>query len=99
MMTMENLILALIAGMVIVMIMMLYRLFAGPTIYDRFNGLMVLGSDAIMLVILIGAYIGRIDMFVDISLTFAVLGFVSWIVFGKYIGEVQTQDKKGDVDV
>ncbi|NLJ99880.1 MAG: pH regulation protein F [Clostridia bacterium] len=97
MLTMENFILALIVGLVMVILMMLYRVIVGPTVYDRFNGLLVLGSDVIILIILVGVYFGRVEMFVDISLTFAILGFISWVILGKYIGE-SIQGKKGDVD-
>ena len=72
--------------------MMLFRVFKGPSVYDRLNGLGVIGVDAILLLVLIGFYNKREDMFVDISLAYAILGFISMVVLAKYIGA------KGDSD-
>jgi len=91
-MTMDSIFMGLIVGLVIVIFIMLFRVFQGPSVYDRLNGLGVIGTDTILLIVLIG-YIGkRPDMYVDIALSYAILGFISLVVIAKYIGE------KGDVD-
>ncbi|MDK2822330.1 MAG: multicomponent Na+:H+ antiporter subunit [Clostridia bacterium] len=91
-MTMDNLFMALIVGLVIVIFIMLFRVFQGPSVYDRLNGLGVIGVDTILLVILIGYLNKRPDMFVDISISYAILGFISLVVIAKYIGG------KGDIN-
>jgi len=88
----ETFFLAMIISLIIVIVMMLFRVFKGPSIYDRLNGLGVIGVDAILLLVLIGFYNKREAMFVDISLAYAILGFISMVVLAKYIGE------KGDTD-
>lgn len=82
----NNLFLTLIFGLVLVIMAMLYRVFKGPTIYDRLNGLMVLGTNTILLLVLFGYINGRPEMFVDISIAYAILGFISFVVIAKFLG-------------
>lgn len=84
---MENFLTVLTISYVILVVMMLYRVIKGPTIFDRLNGLGVIGSEVIILLILIGFIDKRADMFVDIAISYALLGFVSLIVLAKYLSE------------
>lgn len=84
---MENFLTALTVGYVVLVILMLYRVIKGPTIFDRLNGLGVIGSEVIILLILIGFIDKRADMFVDIAISYSLLGFVSLIVLAKYLSE------------
>lgn len=76
----------LLVAMVILVAVMLPRVFEGPTIYDRLNGLGVIGADTILLLVLIGFVDGRPDMYVDIAISYAILGFISSVIIAKYIG-------------
>lgn len=76
----------LIFGIVLVIILMLYHVFRGPSVYDRLNGLMVIGTDTILLLLLFGYINGRPEMFVDISIAYAILGFISFVVLAKFLG-------------
>ncbi len=84
---MEIFLTALTVGYVVLVILMLYRVIKGPTIFDRLNGLGVIGSEVIILLILIGFIDKRADMFVDIAISYSLLGFVSLIVLAKYLSE------------
>ena len=55
---------------------MLQRLFNGPTIFDRMNALGVIGADTILLLVLFGYIDKRPDMYVDIAISYAILGFI-----------------------
>ena len=57
-----------------------------PTVYDRMNGLGVTGTDTILLIILFGYLDGRPEMYVDIALSYAILGFVGSVIIAKYLG-------------
>lgn len=81
----HNIFLGLVAGLTVIIFLMLFRVFKGPSIYDRLNGLGVIGADTILLLILIGYYKGRPEMFVDIAISYAILGFISFVVIAKYI--------------
>jgi len=84
---METFLTVLSIGYVILVVLMLYRVIKGPTIFDRLNGLGVIGSEVIILLILIGFIDKRADMFVDIAISYSLLGFVSLIVLAKYLSE------------
>jgi multicomponent Na+:H+ antiporter subunit F len=84
---MEKFLTVLTIGYVLLVVLMLYRVIKGPTIFDRLNGLGVIGSEVIILLILIGFIDKRADMFVDIAISYSLLGFVSLIVLAKYLSE------------
>ena len=73
-------------AVVIIIGLMLFRVFQGPTIYDRMNGLGVIGADTILLLILFGYLDGRPDMYVDIAISYAILGFICSVIVAKYMG-------------
>ncbi len=73
-------------SIVLVIGTMLERLFYGPTIYDRMNGLGVIGADTILLLVLFGYVDGRPDMYVDIAISYAMLGFIGSVIVAKYLG-------------
>lgn len=87
---MDTLFYGLMVGLVVVIFIMLFRVFQGPSVYDRLNGLGVIGVDTILLLVLIGYINDRPDMFVDISIAYAILGFISLVVIAKYIGGKET---------
>lgn len=65
-------------------ILCLYRIFRGPTIPDR-----VVASDALVAIIatimvLFAFYQGN-ELLLDISLVYAVLGFIGTLVISKYL--------------
>ena len=56
---MHYMIIAIMMAVIAVIGMMLQRVFQGPTVYDRMNGLGVTGTDTILLIILFGYLDGR----------------------------------------
>jgi multicomponent Na+:H+ antiporter subunit F len=66
------------------MIMSLYRAMFGPTILDRLIGVNAIGSKTAALLILIGLLYQRVDMFVDISLAYAMLNFIAVLAASRY---------------
>ena len=65
----------------------LYRVLQGPTIFDRVLGLNGISTKAIILLIIIGLYFDRVDMFVDISTGYALLNLVGALAVAKYLEE------------
>lgn len=76
----------LIFGTVVVMGLMLIRVLKGPSVYDSLNGIFVIGIDVIFVLLLSGFSSGRQDMFVDIAITYGVLGFVSTMIIAMFLG-------------
>ena len=83
---MHYMIIAIMMAVIAVIGMMLQRVFQGPTVYDRMNGLGVTGTDTILLIILFGYLDGHPEMYVDIALSYAILGFVGSVIIAKYLG-------------
>jgi multicomponent Na+:H+ antiporter subunit F len=62
-----------------------FRMVAGPSIYDRVLGVGLIGTNAVLILLLIGFIYGRIEMFVDLAIAYAVLNFVGIVVVAKYL--------------
>ena len=63
----------------------LYRVLQGPTIFDRVLGLNGISTKAIILLIVMGVYFERVDMFIDISTGYALLNLVGALAVAKYL--------------
>lgn len=61
------------------------RVVRGPTVFDRMVGAGALGTTTLLLLGLIGWADGRLDMFVDIAMAYAMLNFAGAIVVAKYL--------------
>lgn len=66
--------------------LMLQRLFRGPTIFDRMNGLGVITADVILLIAIFGFLDKQPGMYVDLALAYAMMGCLGSVVLGKYLG-------------
>ena len=62
----------------------LYRVAVGRTIFDRVIGANLVGTNGFILLTLIGFIYGRIELFVDIAITYALLNFIIAVMLGKY---------------
>ena len=62
----------------------LYRVAVGRTIFDRVIGASLVSTNGFILLTLIGFIYGRIELFVDIAITYALLNFIIAIMLGKY---------------
>lgn len=61
-----------------------YRVLKGPTVFDRLLGAGAIGTKTLVLVCLIGFIYGRIEMFMDITLAYAMLNFIGLIAIAKF---------------
>lgn len=68
----------------VVLLIPFYRVFKGPTVFDRLLGAAAVGSKTITMLLLIGLIYGRLDMFVDLALSYAILNFIGVIAMAKY---------------
>ena len=81
---MEAALVYIAAILAFIIIIPLYRVVKGPTVFDRLLGAGAIGTKTLVLICLIGFEFDRIDMFVDIALTYAILSFVGIIAMAKY---------------
>jgi multicomponent Na+:H+ antiporter subunit F len=69
----------------ILILVYLYRVIQGPTVYDRVLGLNGISTKSIILVVVIGMVYEREEMFVDISTGYALLNLVGAIAIAKFL--------------
>jgi multicomponent Na+:H+ antiporter subunit F len=63
----------------------LYRVLMGPTFYDRLLGVGAIATKTMVLILVIGLIFNRLDMFIDITLAYAILNFIGTIAIAKYL--------------
>jgi multicomponent Na+:H+ antiporter subunit F len=73
------------------MILSLYRVVRGPTAVDRLTGLGLIGTKTIVLMVLLGVLTQRVDMFVDITLSYAFISFIGVLVLAKYFEQKENE--------
>ena len=74
-------------------IIVLVRLFLGPTLYDRVLALNAFGTLAVLMISIVGFLFGRPD-FLDIALLYALLNFIGTIAILKFFRYKEIGDKK-----
>jgi multicomponent Na+:H+ antiporter subunit F len=82
---MEGFFLAISILLTAIILIPVYRVVKGPTVFDRLVGVNAIATKTIVLICLIGFVFGRIEMFIDITLAYAILGFVGSIAISKYM--------------
>lgn len=84
-MNLEPLLIFIAIALAMAMIIPFYRVHQGPTLYDRMAGVSVIGSKTLVLMTLVGALYGRLDMFIDIVLAYSLLNFMGTVAIAKYL--------------
>lgn len=84
----------------IAMILVLVRLFSGPTLYDRVMSLNSFGTHTVLFIGVLGFLSGRPD-FLDIALLYALINFVGTIAILKFfryraIGDVPRETPEAE---
>ena len=84
---MQSLFLFLLLQLLILMLVYLYRVMRGPTVFDRLLGLNGISTKAIIVLVVIGTLYERVDMFIDISVGYALLNLVGALAVAKYLDQ------------
>ncbi|MEX2462674.1 MAG: monovalent cation/H+ antiporter complex subunit F [Balneolaceae bacterium] len=82
---METFFLYSAVSLTIIIAVPLVRVLKGPTLFDRLLATNAIATKTIVLICLIGFIYGRIDMFIDITLAYAILGFIGSLIIAKYV--------------
>lgn len=82
---MEGFFIGVLIGLTILIGAYLYRVLRGPTVFDRVLGLNGISTKAIILLVVIGTFYERVDMFVDISTGYALLNLVGALAIAKFL--------------
>ena len=75
-----------LVAMILLTLAMLARLFIDEGLYNRFIGILVMCTNVILILVLIGFVDGRTDMYVDIAISYAVLGFITSVIVANMLG-------------
>lgn len=73
-------------GLVAIVVAMVFFILYKKNIFDRLNAIFSLNTDIILLIIIVGFIDGRMDMYIDIAISYAILGFVTTMILAKYMG-------------
>ncbi|MGD2093165.1 MAG: monovalent cation/H+ antiporter complex subunit F [Candidatus Aminicenantes bacterium] len=63
----------------------LYRVLMGPTLFDRILGAGAIATKTMVLILVIGLVFNRLEMFIDITIAYAILNFIGNIAIAKYL--------------
>ena len=74
---------SLILGLFV--LLCLYRVVFGPALFNRLIGANVIGTKTLIILALMGFIYRRIEMFIDISLVYALLNFIVTLAAAKYL--------------
>lgn len=69
-----------------VVLLMLFFMIRKNGVYDKLNAMFVMNTNIVFLILVRGLIDGRIDMYVDIALSYSILGFVTTVILAKFIG-------------
>jgi multicomponent Na+:H+ antiporter subunit F len=78
-------------GLFSLVLLCLYRGVFGPGVLNRIAGISAIGTKTLVILLLMGFIYNRVDMFIDISMVYALLNFIGTITAAKYLeikGEV-----------
>lgn len=81
---MQDVFLATGVALALLMLASTWRGIKGPTVLDRILCVNAIGSKTTVLLICIGFLYERVDMFVDISLAYAMLNFIGVVAAARY---------------
>ncbi len=72
-------------GMCVLVLLCLYRVVFGPNVLNRAVGISAVGTKTLIILLFMGVIYDRVEMFVDISMVYALLNFLGTLVLAKYI--------------
>ena len=76
----------ILIALVCVVIAMLVFMLRGKLVYDKMNAMFVMNTNIVFMILIFGFIDGRMDMYIDIAMSYSILGFVTTVILAKYIG-------------
>ncbi|MDO9514752.1 MAG: monovalent cation/H+ antiporter complex subunit F [Syntrophales bacterium] len=72
-------------GLCILVFLVLYRVIFGPGVFNRIAAISAIGTKTLIILLVLGYVYNRVDMFIDISMVYALLNFIGCIAAAKYL--------------
>ena len=79
-------------GMCVLVLLCLYRATCGPNVLNRAAGISAIGTKTLIILLIMGVIYDMVEMFVDISMAYALLNFIGCLVLAKYL------EKTGEIE-
>ena len=76
----------ILIGLVALLIGLLVFVFSKKKLFDKLNGIFSMNTIVVLIIMTIGFIDGRMDMYIDIALSYSILGFVTSVILAKYLG-------------
>ena len=77
-------------GLCVLVFFVLYRVVFGPGVFNRIAAISAIGTKTLIILLIMGFIYGRVEMFVDISLVYALLNFIGVLAVSKFL-EMETE--------
>ena len=78
------------AILLLLMMVVMYRMIKGPTAIDRLVAVNLIGTKAVVVLIMMGLVFDRLEMFIDISIGYGLLNFIASIAAAKFYQKYKT---------
>lgn len=75
----------ILIALVCVVIAMLVFMLRGKLVYDKMNAMFVMNTNIVFMILIFGFIDGRMAMYIDIAMSYSILGFVTTVILAKYI--------------
>lgn len=85
--------LIVIAACLLFIFLMILKMIREKAIYDKMNGLSVINTNVVILILVFGFLDGRPEMYIDIAIAYGILGFVGNIVISRYVQKYHNKEK------
>ena len=82
---MSSVFVATFTAVIVITAVTFFRIMVGRTVFDRLLAAGAVGTNAIVLLALMGFIFERPDMFVDLAISYALLNFIGAVAVGKYL--------------
>ena len=82
---MDMFFLAVALGIYFLVLLVLYRVVYGPGVFNRVAAISAVGTKTLIILLIVGFLYQRVDMFVDISIVYALLNFIGCVAVAKYL--------------
>ena len=75
-----------LGALILILAAMVILMFRRKALLDKLNYVFAMNTVIVLLILVVGFAGGREDMFIDIALSYSILGFVTSVILAKYIG-------------
>ncbi len=72
-------------GLCLLVFLVLYRVIFGPGVFNRIAAISAIGTKTLIILLVFGYVYHRVDMFIDISMVYALLNFIGCVAAAKYL--------------